>query len=127
MDSSFGQPPIIYKTKDGIEAFESHEYPSEGLIGWRENGNGVREMVRWDFQFGAWLNKEVVVALRIDEGSVTPPWDDVIDKEKPECSKSSTRKHVWERTEEDRQKWPRGDWGCVPGDYCIHCGVRKKA
>ncbi len=46
--------------------------------------------------------------------------------EKPECEKSPTGKHEWERVEEDRITWPRGDWGCVPGDYCKHCEINRR-
>ena len=46
------------------------------------------------------------------------------EKWKP-CKKSPTGLHEWETVEEDRIKWPRGDWGCVPGDYCKHCEIRK--
>ncbi len=46
------------------------------------------------------------------------------EKWKP-CKKSPTGLHEWETVEEDRIKWTRGDWGCVPGDYCKHCEIRK--
>ncbi len=46
-------------------------------------------------------------------------------KEKPECEKSPTGKHKWEKVEEDRVKWPRGDWGCIPGNYCKYCEIRQ--
>jgi len=31
--------------------------------------------------------------------------------------------HVWKKTEEDCTE--RFDWGCIPGQYCIHCGERE--
>ena len=46
--------------------------------------------------------------------------------EKPECPKSPTGKHQWEETKEDLTRWPKGDWGCIPGWYCVHCGERRK-
>ncbi len=46
-------------------------------------------------------------------------------KEKLECKKSPTGKHKWEETKEIHDG-RRNDWGCIPGEYCVHCGERKK-
>lgn len=78
------RPPIIYKAQDGFDQVGADEYPSEGQIGWRENEVGDREMVRWDVQFGAWLNRKAVTALHNEIGSVTPPWEEPRSQENEE-------------------------------------------
>ncbi|MEI8174429.1 MAG: hypothetical protein WCG28_00590 [bacterium] len=49
--------------------------------------------------------------------------------QKLKCEKSPTAKHKWKTqtgADEDRQTYPRGDFGLVIGTFCIHCGEKKK-